>query len=119
MAKANKTTKVRVNFDTPACLYWSDITKAEYLQRRIIVYSIAYYELNGDAIVSDFVYDQISKQYLELVNSMTMRQREQTTYWYVFNNYDGSTGFDLYSRLDDYDKDYLMGITMEVLKLRT
>lgn len=109
--------KQGVNFNTPSAMYWSNITKAEYLQRRIIVYSIAYYELS-DTIVDDVVYERISKQYLDMVEEMSLDELRRTQYWYVFEDYDGSTGFHLYSALDEYDREYLTGITKNVLKTK-
>lgn len=101
------------NFGNP---YWSDKLKAEFLQRRIIVASIQYYELDG-SVISDFDYERISKQYLELVSNMNIRELERTQYWYCFKNYDGSTGFDLYHKLNRKDKSYLMQIAKVVKKL--
>lgn len=94
--------------------YWDEKTKIEYIQRRILVYSIAYYELN-DNIVSDKYYDELSKQLVVLQNKNQSVVKE-TQYGYVFKDFDGSTGFDLYHRLNKDDKDYLMTITKMVLR---
>jgi hypothetical protein len=32
---------------------------------------------------------------------------EESTYWYVYYDYEGSTGFHLFYRLNQKDKDYL------------
>ena len=94
--------------------YWDVKTKIEYLQRRIIVYSIAYYELNNN-IVSDKYYDEVSKQLVVLQNENKSVVKE-TMYGYVFHDFDGSTGFDLYDKLNKKDKEYLMEITQMVLR---
>lgn len=103
-----------VDFDKLPMRYWDIKTKIEYLQRRIIVYSIAYYELNNN-IVSDKYYDEISKQLVVLQNENKSVVKE-TMYGYVFHDFDGSTGFDLYDKLNKKDKEYLMEITQMVLR---
>ena len=35
-----------------------------------------------------------------------------TQYGYCMNGFDGSTGFDLYEKLNSHDKDYLMKLAM-------
>ena len=47
-----------IDFSKMPCIYWSDSTKISYLQRRIIVYSIMYYEQN-ESCVPDKYYDSI------------------------------------------------------------
>lgn len=103
-----------VDFDKMPMRYWDIKTKIEYLQRRIIVYSIAYYELNNN-IVSDKYYEEVSNQLLVLQKENKSVVKE-TMYGYIFQDYDGSTGFDLYHRLNKKDKDYLMEITQMVLR---
>ena len=103
-----------VDFDKMPMRYWDTKVKIEYLQRRIIVYSIAYYELNNN-IVSDKYYDEISKQLVVLQNENKSVVKE-TMYGYVFHDFDGSTGFDLYDKLNKKDKEYLMEITQMVLR---
>lgn len=102
-----------INFESLPMRYWDDKTKIEYIQRRILVYSIAYYELNTN-IVTDKFYDEISKQLVVLQNKYKGKIKE-TMYGYVFHDFDGSTGFDLYHRLNKKDKKYLMSITNMVL----
>ena len=103
-----------VDFDKLPMRYWDTKVKIEYLQRRIIVYSIAYYELNNN-IVSDKYYDEVSKQLVVLQNENKSVVKE-TMYGYVFHDFDGSTGFDLYDKLNKKDKEYLMEITQMVLR---
>ena len=86
--------------------YWSDITKVSYLQRRIIVYSIMYYE-NNESCVSDKYYDSISNQLVELQSKISKDDWKQSTYFYAMYDFDGSTGFDIPSRLNKHDKEYL------------
>lgn len=105
-----------IDFDSLPMRYWDIKTKIEYLQRRILIYSIAYYELN-DNIVSDKYYDEISKQLIVLQNENKSVVKE-TMYGYVFYDFDGSTGFDLYHRLNAKDKEYLMHLTKVVLNMK-
>ena len=90
---------------------WNMKTKIEYLQRKIILNSIAYYELNTNKL-TDKQYDELSRQLVamqaEYPNIM------ETQYGYVFYDFDGSTGFDLYHRLNKHDKEYLYNIACHV-----
>lgn len=95
-----------VDFDKMPCTYWSDTTKISYLQRRIIVYSIMYYEQN-ESCVSDAYYDELSRQLVELQKNATKQAFEKSTYYYAMHDFDGSTGFDIPSRLTPEDKQYL------------
>ena len=95
--------------------YWSMKTIMSYIQRRIIVYSIMYYELNGSCI-TDKDYDELSHQLVELMNSNSKSVCEQTTYWYAMYDFDGSTGFDIPSRLTKHDLEYLTSIASHVYK---
>lgn len=104
-----------IDFSKVPCIYWSDRTKASYLQRRIIVYSIMYYKLN-ESCISDAKYEAIVKQFVELKLKMDPEEFKKTKYYYVMYDFDGSTGFDLYYRLNTYDRQYLVGIAKSVLK---
>ena len=89
-----------IDFNVMPCKYWSDQTKISLLQRRII---------------SDKEYDSISRQLLQLQKTASKVDREGSQYWYVFNNFDANTGFDLYDRLTEKDQNYLMRIASLVL----
>lgn len=86
--------------------YLTDIEKCNLLQRWLIVHSILYYERN-ESVVSDFVYDSNSKQLLTLMKKIPESELLKTRYWYVFKDFDGSTGFYFYKRLTGIDRDYL------------
>lgn len=103
-----------VDFNVMPCKYWSDQTKISLLQRRILVYSIQYYKLS-ETVISDKEYDSISRQLLQLQKTVSKEDREGSQYWYVFNNFDANTGFDLYDRLTERDQNYLMRIASLVL----
>jgi len=88
---------------------WSDLTKINYLQRKIILLSICYYELNKSK-VSDKEYDELSKQLVEMQSKC--KCIEDSQYYYIFYDFDGSTGFDLRDRLNESDKQYLTHLAM-------
>lgn len=85
---------------------WDKITCINFLQRKIILNAIAYYELDSPRL-SDREYDELSHQLVELQQSIDIRE---TQYGYVMYDFDGTTGFDLCSRLNEKDKRYLMQI---------
>ena len=95
-----------IDFSKMPCIYWSDSTKISYLQRRIIVYSIMYYEQN-ESCVSDQYYDSISHQLVELQRACDPTEFRHSTYYYAMHDFDGSTGFDIPSRLTKKDRKYL------------
>lgn len=103
-----------IDFNVMSCKYWSDQTKISLLQRRILVYSIQYYKMS-ETVISDKEYDSISRQLLQLQKTASKADREGSQYWYVFNNFDANTGFDLYDRLTEKDQNYLMRIASLVL----
>lgn len=96
--------------------YWNNKTRIEYIQRRIIVFSIMYYELS-ESPLDDKQYDSIAHQLVEYMNTTPKEILEQTKYWYVFYDFDGSTGFYLSYRLTEKDKDYLYQIARRVKTL--
>lgn len=102
-----------IDFSKMPCLYWSDATKISYLQRRIIVYSIMYYEQN-ESCVSDQYYDSISRQLVELQRTCDPAEFKKSIYYYAMCDFDGSTGFDIPSRLTKYDYEYLTNIASHV-----
>lgn len=98
-----------IDFSKMPCVYWSDSTKISYLQRRIIVWSLMYYELN-ESCVPDSVYDSVSHQLVELQKKASKEEFEKSTYYYAMHDFDGSTGFDIPSRLTKEDREYLEAI---------
>ena len=57
-----------IDFTKCPFVYWSNVVKFSYLQRRIIVYSIMYYECD-ESCVSDNYYDRMSQQLVGLINN--------------------------------------------------
>lgn len=104
-----------LNLNVLPIKYWSTKTIMSYIQRRIIVYSIMYYELS-ESCISDKDFDELSHQLVELMKSTPKKICKETDYWYCMYDFDGSTGFDLPDRLTDSDKEYLTKIARMVLK---
>ena len=88
---------------------WDNTTRISYLQRRVIVHSILYYEIST-SIISDIQFDVMSRQLVALMQSSTKEECEKSTYWYCMSNFDASTGFYIYSKLNTHDKIYLRHI---------
>lgn len=107
---------IEIDFSHVPAIYWSDNVKISYLQRRVIVYSIMYYELD-QSVVSDKKYDAISKQLVSMMQETSEKELEKTDYWYCMYDFDGSTGFDLYDRLNKKDKKYLKELAQRIIKL--
>ena len=104
-----------IDFSNMPCIYWSNSTKISYLQRRIIVYSIMYYEHN-ESCISDAEYDSISRQLVELQKSVSKEEFEKSKYYYAMHDFDGSTGFDIPSRLTHKDIEHLTTLALFVHK---
>lgn len=92
----------------------TNLERCSFLQRKIIINSIIYYELD-DNIISDQQFDKMCKNLLKGIQYT--KNYERSDYFYVFYDFDGSTGFYLYHRLEDDDKEYLMHLAEHVLKL--
>lgn len=103
-----------INFDRMPCIYWDNTTKISYLQRRIIVHSILYYELN-ESCITDKEFDAISHQLVHLQLSVDKAEFEQSTYYYAMYDFDASTGFNIPDRLTEKDRDYLTKIAQLVI----
>lgn len=103
-----------IRFDTMPSVYWDLSTKISYLQRRIIVYSIMYYE-RDESCVSDAQYDGISRQLVRLMAEASPEELKRTRYYYAMYDFDGSTGFDVPHRLTPEDYDHCLRIAMYVL----
>ena len=94
---------------------WSKTSKISHLQRRVLIYSIAYYEYS-ESIVSDMVYDAISKQLVQMQKEFP-KEAEQSMYWYAMKDFEGGTGFDLVGKLTNKDREWLRKLTQFIVKL--
>lgn len=106
---------MKLDLDVLPIKYWSTKTIMSYIQRRIIVYSIMYYELS-ESCITDKDFDELSHQLVELMKATPKEICKESQYWYAMYDFDGSTGFDIPDRLTDSDRDYLTKIAQHVLK---
>lgn len=102
---------MRFNFDN---VDWDMTTKISYLQRRVIVACIAYYELDA-TVISDADYKGLAEQLVEY-QTKYKEDAEKSTYWYVMSDFGVATGFDIYDKLNEHDKEYLTLIASHVIK---
>lgn len=80
---------------------WTMLEKINYLQKMILVNSALYYKYDVTAM-SDYEYDSISEQLVKYMNEYPISKRI-STYAYIFDNYDGTTGFHLVNNLEPCD----------------
>ena len=92
-----------MQFNNP---YMTTTEKLDTIARWIIINSILYYELDSP-IVSDEKFDANAKQLVEIIQ-MNPEASEAMRWKYVFEDFDGSTGFHLYSRMKRADKNRMM-----------
>lgn len=84
--------------------YWTSQLKISFLQRVVLIHSYLYYE-KDDPIWSDKKFDEIAKQLVVEQEGFSRTWiRRNTQYGYVFYDFDGTTGFDLWERLRRGDK---------------
>lgn len=86
---------------------WTELDIISNLQRRVLVYSILYYEYDKSPI-SDYDYDQIAHGLATLMSNCT--NVSESRYYYAFYDFDGSTGYFLPERLTDSDREIIMSI---------
>jgi len=84
---------------------FSTLDKIEFLERQIVICSIDYYENNRN-VLSDREYDERSKQLVALIKE-NPEEAAKSKCAYIFDDFDGSTGFDLRGRLSGEDNKYL------------
>lgn len=106
-----------IPFNTMPSKLWDDVEKVSYLQRRVLVYSMAYYNQDTN-IVSDMEYDGVSRQLAKMQANLSPKEFQRTRYGYAFEGFDGSTAFDIPSKLSVEDYEYLYRITMHVINMR-
>lgn len=106
-----------IPFNTMPSKLWDDVEKVSYLQRRVLVYSMAYYNRDTN-IVSDMEYDGVSRQLAKMQSNLSPEEFQRTRYGYAFEGFDGSTAFDIPSKLSVEDYEYLYRITMHVISMR-
>lgn len=92
---------------------WDTATKISFLQRRVIVACIAYYELN-ETLISDADYTELAEQLIE-EQAAHPEDAEKSAYYYAMKGFEVSTGYDAFEKLTDADKDWLVKIARRAL----
>ena len=92
---------------------WDEITCISHLQRKILYYSILYYDFDI-SLISDHEYDKIAHGLATAMQEC--ENSNKTKYYYAFYDYDGSTGYYLVKRLTDEDKEILMSLVMYAVR---
>ena len=97
-------------------VYWTDKLKIDFLQRVILIHSYLYYEADN-SVWSDKQYDEVAKQLTNIQNKHTKSWIKQNTQCgYCFYDFDGTTGFDLWGRMNEKDKQYISNIAERLVK---
>lgn len=97
-------------------VYWTDKLKVDLLQRVILIHSYLYYEANN-SIWSDKKYDEVARQLTNIQSKHTTKWiKNKTQYGYCFYDFDGTTGFDLWDRMKEKDKQYISNIAEKLVK---
>lgn len=81
----------------------------DFLQRFIIVHSYIYYELNSN-VITDKEYDIKARELVEYKNDYPELWKTSMYYEQFGDDYDGSTGFDLYHKLNEKQKQIIRSI---------
>lgn len=93
----------------------TDTQDIDTVQRWILIASWIYYE-GDDSMVDDKFYDRIAYRLVDLQKNFPGDVQTETAYGYAFYDFDGTTGFDLFSRLTDKDKEKISHHAMHILK---
>lgn len=81
----------------------------DYIQRKIIVHSYIYYDMNNNAI-SDREYDALCKKLVALKKEYPVLWRTSEYYKQFGDDYNGATGFTLFHDLTDHQKEIILSI---------
>lgn len=97
-------------------VYWTDKLKIDFLQRVILIHSYLYYEANN-SVWSDKKYDEVARQLTDMQEEHTIKWiKNKTQYGYCFYDFDGTTGFDLWSRLKEKDRQFIQNIAERIVE---
>jgi hypothetical protein len=97
-------------------LYWTDALFLNFLQRVILIHSYLYYE-KDNSIWSDKKYDEVARQLANIQEAHTTKWiKNKTQYGYCFYDFDGTTGFDLWDRLKEKDRQFIQNIAERIVE---
>ena len=84
--------------------YWTDRMRISFLQRVVLIHSYLYY-IKDSPVWSDKKFDEIAKQLVQEQSKHSKAWiKQETQYGEAFYDFDGTTGFDLWDRLEEHDK---------------
>ena len=89
--------------------------KVDFAARYVIVHSIIYYDMD-ESVISDKKFDKKAAVLVELMKKYP-EEVKNSEYYRVIYDFDGSTGFHLYSRLKKSQRKYLKQIARHVIRL--
>lgn len=87
----------------------------DWLQRYIIVHSYIYYELDYN-LISDREYDAKAKELVKYKNDYPDLWKSSMYYKQFGDDYNGSTGFNLYHELDDHQQKIIRSIVGSIFR---
>lgn len=87
----------------------------DHLQRKIIVHSYIYYELNNN-VLTDQQYDKLSKELTALKQDYPDLWKNSEYYKQFTDEYNGATGFTLYHDLDEHQKEIIRSIAGSIIR---
>lgn len=78
--------------------------RISFLQRVVLIHSYLYY-IKDSPVWSDKKFDEIAKQLVQEQSKHSKAWiKQETQYGEAFYDFDGTTGFDLWDRLEEHDK---------------
>jgi hypothetical protein len=72
----------------------------------------------SENILRDSEYDEISYFLVDMQSKVTKSDLKKTEYYEAFKDFDGTTGFDIFERLNKKDKSKIKRIVYNILKMK-
>lgn len=89
--------------------------KVEALERFILVHSLLYYHMS-ESLITDSQFDKAARLLVKKIKEYGPKKIASTQYGYVFDDFDGSTGFYLIDALNKKDKKRIKQVANAVLR---
>jgi hypothetical protein len=106
-----------VDFSHMPASLWNIRTKMNYLQRSVLILSVAYY-IFDESIVPDVKYDAIGRQLARLQNRASSKSLKATEFYDLFYDYEGFTGFYLYGRMTGHERKRMTDLTKAIIEAK-
>lgn len=88
--------------------YLDDVEKINILEHWILLNCYFYY-IKGQSRVEDYLYNENAKQLEDFIKS-NPDDFKKSRFYSCFKNFDVSTGFDLWYKLDNYEKQNIINL---------